>query len=179
MLQKNGKLYGPKNALQLDNESSCWNSDAGETQWYTVEFHRPVTMTEIRLQFQAGFSAETGHVDVQYNVADNNDNNNEEEEAYKQSVRAGSSVGNKEEWKRLDNEELELEDALGVQTFRLEQPVEDCCKVRIVFEECTDFYGRVTLYQVQVWGHEQQQEEDDGKGADRAKPRENEDKGEE
>lgn len=131
MLQRNGKLYGPKNAL--NDESSCWNSDAGETQHYTLDFGKTVTVQEIRLQFQAGFTASFCHVET---------------------FAAPSGGGGDDEesgWKRC--EELEPEDSLELQSFELETNLETQ-KLRLVFEDFTDFYGRITLYQVQVWGQE-------------------------
>src|SRR3569623_2126009 len=60
VLQKNSKLYGPMNALDLENSSSCWNSEGkeGASQWIQLDFGRQVQPLEIRVQFQAGFSAE-------------------------------------------------------------------------------------------------------------------------
>uniref|UniRef100_A0A7S1D4W3 SUN domain-containing protein n=1 Tax=Cyclophora tenuis TaxID=216820 RepID=A0A7S1D4W3_CYCTE len=157
VLQKNGKLYGPKNALQLDNESSCWNSDAGETQHYTLDFHRVVTVQELKLQFQAGFSAETCRVLAHVDKSNNSS-------SISSSSSSSSTNG---EWMELG--ELETPDSLELQSFVLEDTAETS-KIRLVFEGCTDFYGRVTLYQIQVWGLD-----DDGRIEER-RPRNNAEK---
>jgi hypothetical protein len=57
------------------------------------------------------------------------------------------------EW--LDLEELEPEDNHDMQTFSLVKD-ESCTgtALKLVFDEFTDFYGRVTIYRIEVWGQE-------------------------
>lgn len=127
MLQKNGKLYGALNALE-EGDSNCWNSDAGDTQYFVIDFGgRNVTVHELRLQFQAGFSSEICRIEVQTTTSD------------------GS-------WQATE-EELEPSDSLELQSLSLEEPV-TCQRMKVTFEDCTDFYGRITVYQLQTWGTE-------------------------
>ena len=147
VLQRNLKVYGPKHALDYDNPSTCWNSDgtlAGEgggnsnnkspkTTSFIIDFGRVVQPHELRIQFQAGFAAEQIHV-------------------YQQGV--GEDGGNNE-WQSIL--ELEAEDDHELQTFPLESS-STCESLKLDFEEFTDFYGRVTIYQLQVWGYEQHKE---------------------
>lgn len=123
ILQKNTKLYGPLNALD-SKESTCWNSEGieGSTQWFLLDFGRPVEPTEIRLQFQAGFAAEICHIDVK-----------------------------DVEWEALD--EVEWEDVHEIQTVTLEK-TKTCTAIKLTFSEMTDFYDRVTIYRLEVWGKE-------------------------
>lgn len=107
-----------------DSDTLCWNSDQGEMQFYIVKFGRSVKVLELRLQFQAGFSSEI------------------------MRVKASSGEGI---WEEVDD--LEPRDTLGLQTFFLEKPAQ-CSELRLDFEDFKDFYGRITLYKIQVWGHE-------------------------
>lgn len=121
-------MYGPANALVED--SSCWNSEGGDsdddTHWFRLDFGRVVQPTTVALQFQAGFCATTGRIECQ----NNNDG----------------------EWQVVDDA-VEWEDAHELQTLSL-TAAPPCTALRIVLQECTDFYGRVILYQVQVRGTE-------------------------
>jgi F5/8 type C domain len=107
-----------------DSDTRCWNSDQGDMQFYIVKFGRSVKVLELKLQFQAGFSSEIIKVQV------------------------SSGEGT---WEEVD--ELEPRDTLGLQTFQFEKPVE-CSLLRLDFEDFKDFYGRITLYKIQAWGHE-------------------------
>lgn len=126
VLQGNKKEYGPMNALKVEDSSSCWYSDGkeGSTQSLAIHFGRQVLPLQLKIQFQAGFVAESCQVQVH-----------------------NQSGG----WDVV--EEFEPSDTHEVQDF----PVE--CKepsdaVKIVFDEFTDFYGRVMVYQLSVWGQE-------------------------
>uniref|UniRef100_A0A7R9WR12 F5/8 type C domain-containing protein n=1 Tax=Craspedostauros australis TaxID=1486917 RepID=A0A7R9WR12_9STRA len=130
ILQRNPKVNGPKHALDYEKESSCWNSDgvkSGETPkplHFIVDFGRSVRATQIRIQFQAGFVAE--EVAIEYQTESG--------------------------WQTAMEEE-ELEDTHEMQTIDLESEVV-CRAIKLNLDEFKDFYGRVTVYQLQVWGHE-------------------------
>ncbi|CAJ1942396.1 unnamed protein product [Cylindrotheca closterium] len=133
VLQKNHKLYGPKKAFDYENDTNCWNSEGSSSGkqdcYFIVEFERLVIPTEVRIQFQAGFSSEEVYVS-----------------------RLGANANSYE-----PVDELEAEDEHEMQVFPL--PVTDEAKegssaLKLEFKEFTDFYGRVTIYQLQVWGHE-------------------------
>lgn len=55
-------------------------------------------------------------------------------------------------WKLLDDG-VEWEDAHQVQSHTLPRPVETSA-LKLVFEDPTDFYERVTIYRLEVWGQE-------------------------
>ena len=50
------------NAFDYENKSNCWNSegssDGNKECFFVVDFGRKVKVVELRIQFQAGFSAE-------------------------------------------------------------------------------------------------------------------------
>ena len=136
MLKRNAKLYGPMNALN-DNSSTCWNSEGSsgtemDQQWIQVEFSdETVTPSAVCVQFQAGFAVES--CTVQY---------------------LKQSTATKGGWEIMSTEEVEWDDAHQLQRKELENE-SDCSALRLVFEEdFADMYGRVIIYQLQIWGSE-------------------------
>lgn len=113
------------NALKIDDASSCWYSDGeeGATQSLTINFKRNVLPTQLKMQFQAGFSAETCTI----------------------HIRTGADT-----WELVD--EIEVEDTHDEQLFSFEEKSQTGDAIKIVFDEMTDFYGRVMIYKVGVWG---------------------------
>ena len=137
MLNKN-KLYSANNALDNKNESTCWNSDGqadGNTEHsFIVNFHRNVQISSISLQFQGGFVAE-------------------ECDFYTTNTPEG-----KANWKKIQDAYIEPEDLNTIQKFDLDE-CEDisalvCNAVKLVFNSSSDFYGRVILYKVELYGDE-------------------------
>jgi hypothetical protein len=131
-LQKNAKVYGPAHALDTDNVSSCWNSEGnqGDTHWLSIDFGRTVRVQQIKVQFQAGFAAESGLMQV--------------------LPTDGSG-----KWETA--QELEFEDTYEMQTEATTETNVDghtTTAVRFVFQDFTDFYGRVTIYRLEIWGKE-------------------------
>lgn len=80
------------------------------------------------MQFQAGFAAEEITVYVQT-----------------------GTTGDKPKWSKV--EEIEADDDHELQSFPL-SVAERATALKFVFDETTDFYGRVIVYQLQVWGKE-------------------------
>ncbi len=139
VLNKN-KMYAANNALDITNESTCWNSDGqadGNAEHsFIVTFHRNVSVSSISLQFQGGFVAE-------------------ECDFY---ISTTKTVDNKIEWKEIGDAYIEPEDVNTIQKFDLEECEEcndgvlDCDAIKLVFKASTDFYGRVILYKLEVHG---------------------------
>jgi len=116
------------NAFDYENTSNCWNSegssDGNKECFFIIDFGRIVQPMELRIQFQAGFSAELMVVSKQ-----NKDDKN---------------------YKEID--EHEVDDEHDMQTFVLEGSADEdksTSALKLVFDEFTDFYGRVTIYQLQ------------------------------
>ncbi|GKY98537.1 hypothetical protein MPSEU_000810700 [Mayamaea pseudoterrestris] len=130
VLQQNNKVYGPKNVLDIENDSNCWNSegtDGGTTQFIELDFIRNVQPQEIRIQFQAGFIAQSC------------------------SIQVFESDINQYQTKQT----IEFEDVHSIQTMQL--PTDDnaaTTKIRLVFDDFTDFYGRIIVYRLEVWGED-------------------------
>uniref|UniRef100_A0A8C3UGT2 Nuclear receptor 2C2 associated protein n=1 Tax=Catharus ustulatus TaxID=91951 RepID=A0A8C3UGT2_CATUS len=56
VLNRDVKHFG-KQHLFDGSEETCWNSDQGTSQWVTLDFPRPVKVSELHIQFQGGFSS--------------------------------------------------------------------------------------------------------------------------
>ena len=136
VLQNNTKVYGPAKALDCENALTSWNSEGSpngkKESFLIVDFcgggkntNRKVKPEEICIQFQAGFAAE--------------------------EITAYVQIGDKGKWSKV--EEIEADDDHELQSFPLSDAGETTA-IKIVFDETTDFYGRVIVYQLQVWGKE-------------------------
>lgn len=124
-MQRNVKLYGPLHALDTDNVSSCWNSDGSKDskQFFLLDFGRSVYIQKLRIQFQAGFAANSCQV----------------------LVKTEHSWDVVAQW--------EPEDSHDLQTLEIEHE-NRVTAMKLAFENLTDFYGRVTIYRMEVWGKE-------------------------
>jgi hypothetical protein len=111
------------NALDVNDGSSSWNSEGNNQNetTLTIHFGRSVIPTCVKLQFQAGFSAEKVTIYHPDNVL----------------------MG-----------ELELEDIHEIQTHGLFDNDKSFSSLKFIFDDFSDFYGRVILYRLEVWGHE-------------------------
>ena len=122
------------NALDYDNNLTYWNSEGnpkGKTSSFlTIEFGRKVQPIEVGIQFQAGFVAE--------------------------ELTISKLDSNSEDWVQVAD--FEVDDDHDVQSFSLAHGEKEVSStttaLKFVFNECTDFYGRVAVYKLQVWGRE-------------------------
>lgn len=138
VLQRNTKLYGPQNALDIHNSTSCWNSEgltstsvSEASSWMIVRFPATVNPTEIRVQFQAGFGAHTCHV---YGWIESQSTNSQ--------------------WELLDDS-VAWSDSHELQSHVLQHidgERKRTKQLKIVFHDTTDFYGRITIYRLEIWG---------------------------
>ncbi|XP_054458678.1 nuclear receptor 2C2-associated protein isoform X1 [Anoplopoma fimbria] len=62
VLNRDVKQFGKKYMFDC-NEETCWNSDQGECQWVSLGFPQSVKVSELKVQFQGGFSAKTCRLD--------------------------------------------------------------------------------------------------------------------
>ncbi len=60
-----------------------------------------------------------------------------------------------EEWEELNELFLDPIDSTDIQTFYSDElTIDPCTAMRIEFEKSTDFYGRIVIYSLEVWGLE-------------------------
>ena len=126
------KQHAPAHVLTKD-PATGWTSDGNgttgsntvdeEIPWLHLEWTQAVSIHEIRLQFQAGFGAGTCEILWDH---DNDDDN-------------GLL------WE-------ELEDVHSVQIHTFKEPRDNVTSIRLNFRDCTDFYQRLTLYRLELWG---------------------------
>ncbi|KAM6921740.1 nuclear receptor 2C2-associated protein [Xenentodon cancila] len=104
------------------NEETCWNSDQGECQWVSLEFPRSVNVLEIKVQFQGGFSAKTCRLEGCPKEGD------------------FTVLGH-----------FYPEDNNSLQIFPIQEAIA-VDKVKIIFENSADFFGRIIVYSLDVLG---------------------------
>jgi hypothetical protein len=152
-LQKKNKLYGPKNVLDYENTSSSWNSEgilnggeSEQTQYLVLEFGPDVVALPqlIRLQFQAGFGCEQCHI------------YGSRRSSSKSSTLHFDIDASGNEWIKICS--LDLLDVHEVQTHEVplrqneNRGVQYCTALRIVFDDFADFYKRIIVYRLEIWG---------------------------
>ena len=112
------------NALNTNDGSSCWNSDSSDKQQHFVIDFKRVVKVQ-DLRLQFQAGFVSESVKVLLQTPD-------------------------DKW--TDLQELELEDTLDIQIFALKSG--EGTALKLVFDEFTDFYGRITIYRIEVWGLE-------------------------
>ena len=144
------------NALTSKNSSSSssWNSEGnceGDT-YLLIQFARPVLPTTIKFQLQAGFSAQLCRVFAlnATTVAACSIGSDCEDQHARRTNSASSS---------LFIDEIELEDVHEMQECTLQMNnkdirIEAVQGLKLVLHDFTDFYGRVILYRLEIWGSE-------------------------
>ncbi|XP_030228376.1 nuclear receptor 2C2-associated protein [Gadus morhua] len=120
-LNRDAKQFGKKYMFD-SNEETCWNSDQGENQWVALEFPKNVKMSELKVQFQGGFSGRTCRLE-------------------------GCVSGG--EFTALS--QFYPEDNNSLQSFPI-QEVPAVSRLKIVFEDSSDFFGRIIVYSLEILG---------------------------
>ncbi|XP_065102122.1 nuclear receptor 2C2-associated protein isoform X1 [Paramisgurnus dabryanus] len=121
VLNRDVKQFGKKFMFDA-NEETCWNSDQGGSQWVILDFPQPVKATDLRLQFQGGFSGKSCKLE-------------------------GSAKEN--DLKHILD--FYPEDDNSLQSFPIpDSPLVQ--RLKIVFENSTDFFGRIIVYTLDILG---------------------------
>ncbi|XP_078495586.1 nuclear receptor 2C2-associated protein-like isoform X1 [Ciona intestinalis] len=122
VLNRDVKQYGKKYLFD-NNEDTCWNSDQGDLQWIKIKLERSCQVElnlKLSVQFQGGFSSKHCHLELIY----------------------GGNIA--------ATANCYPEDVNSMQTFNLKLSANSDLKlydeVKINFKETTDFFGRVTIY---------------------------------
>jgi len=104
-------------------EDTCWNSDQGSPQWISFTFDEPIIINELQIKFQGGFVGQDCYVELDKEV----------------------ESGHK-------NVPFYPEDINSLQKFDISNsyPVSH---LKIVFGKSTDFFGRVTIYTLDLLGN--------------------------
>jgi hypothetical protein len=115
------------------DDDSCWNSDGGGDggQWLLFDFlGKTVEVKRVRIMFQGGFVGQDGVIEMK-----------------------GSKNGEAETTIVMD-EIKRIEDSNDVQQWDIPAASSPCKGkfAKILFPTSTDFYGRVTIYKLSLWG---------------------------
>ncbi|KAK1805920.1 hypothetical protein P4O66_012966 [Electrophorus voltai] len=108
VLNRDVKQFG-KQFMFDANEETCWNSDQGKSQWVVLEFPAPVRVSELRVQFQGGFSGRSCTLEGKKNT---------------------------------------------LACFPISQDGPVVQKLKIVFENSADFFGRIIVYSLDILGEQ-------------------------
>ncbi|NXG40216.1 NR2CA protein, partial [Dromaius novaehollandiae] len=125
VLNRDVKQFGKKHMFDA-NEETCWNSDQGPSQWVTLDFPRTVKVSRLHIQFQGGFSSRLCTLE---------------------GCRTGEELVKISDVYPEDSNALQISFGLP---FQVEETVLD--KLKITFENSTDFFGRLVVYHLGVLG---------------------------
>ncbi|XP_021234313.1 nuclear receptor 2C2-associated protein isoform X1 [Numida meleagris] len=132
VLNRDVKQFGKKHMFDA-NEETCWNSDQGACQWVTLDFPRTVRVSQLHIQFQGGFSSRLCTLE---------------------GCRTGEELAKISDLYPEDNNAMQISFATlqagGAALFQVEETALD--KLKITFENSTDFFGRIVVYHLQVLG---------------------------
>ncbi|NXG01596.1 NR2CA protein, partial [Sakesphorus luctuosus] len=128
VLNRDGKQFGKKHMFDT-SEETCWNSDQGTYQWVTLDFPRPVKVSQLHIQFQGGFSSRLCTLE---------------------GCRAGEELVKISELYPQDNNAMQISFATCGLCRWVEETVLE--KLKITFENSTDFFGRIVVYHLGVLG---------------------------
>ncbi|XP_052794379.1 nuclear receptor 2C2-associated protein-like [Mya arenaria] len=123
VLNRDTKQFGKKHLVDSDDDT-CWNSDQGSPQWISMEFDQMSSLTKMQLQFQGGFAGR---------------------ECWLEGRTEGSA-----QWAKV--RDFFPDDINGLQTFSFDPPTEKLQAAKIVFSTSTDFFGRITIYSLVLYG---------------------------
>ncbi|KAL3866821.1 hypothetical protein ACJMK2_044083 [Sinanodonta woodiana] len=124
VLNRDVKQFGKKHLFD-GKEDTCWNSDQGSPQWIEIQFQTSLKLQELHIQFQGGFAGRECSIE-------------------------GSEVPGRE-MKKIA--EFYPEDVNSLQIFQL--PGEPTvASLKILFLNSTDFFGRITIYKLDIKGQE-------------------------
>ncbi|NXK84032.1 NR2CA protein, partial [Amazona guildingii] len=128
VLNRDVKHFGKKHMFDA-SEETCWNSDQGACQWVTLDFPRSVRVSQLHIQFQGGFSSRLCTLE---------------------GCRAGEELERISTLYPEDSNAMQISFAVLRAEFQLEETVLD--KLKITFENSTDFFGRIVVYHLGVLG---------------------------
>ncbi|KAJ3180525.1 Nuclear receptor 2C2-associated protein [Geranomyces variabilis] len=144
-LNRDVRSYG-KQFLTDGSDETCWNSDQGSPQHITIHFadndSAALAICELHLMFQGGFAGKECTLLGQSATAttdagDDNNNNSDSAAAAWETLL---------DFYPVDANHLQVfaaPDAVQTKTWK---------RLRVLFKTSTDFYGRITVYRLDVRG---------------------------
>lgn len=118
-------------------DDTCWNSDQGTPQYVLIEFPTRVQVSRVGLMFQGGFVGQDATIQVGDALT----------EGAMVTIATLETIEDSNRMQFFDLIKFPCADSAA-------SPVKTAgCYVKITFPTSTDFYGRVTLYMLEVWGY--------------------------
>lgn len=118
--------------------NNCWTSKPGRNQWILVDFSNEIQyIQKLELRFQGGFVGQS--MSVWKKVGNGVDSNTGDRATGEDGTKMELIVG-----------EVELEDTNDIQVVDVN--VENVLGLKLCFPQSTDFYGRITLYEMNIIG---------------------------
>ncbi|TEA31118.1 hypothetical protein DBR06_SOUSAS14010065, partial [Sousa chinensis] len=137
VLNRNTRQFGKKHLFDQDEET-CWNSDQGPSQWVILEFPQRICVSQLQIQFQGGFSSRQGRLE-----------GSQGSEALSKIV----------DFYPEDNNSLQISClslwasvSLDCPAYTFPVPSAEVDRLKVTFEDTTDFFGRVVIYHLRVLG---------------------------
>ncbi|NWX06232.1 NR2CA protein, partial [Caloenas nicobarica] len=128
VLNRDVKQFGKKHMFDA-SEETCWNSDQGTSQWVTLHFPSTVRISQLHIQFQGGFSSRLCTLE---------------------GCRTGEEPVKISDLYPEDTNAMQISFAVPRAGFQVGETVLD--KLKITFENSTDFFGRIVVYHLGVLG---------------------------
>jgi len=122
VLNKDVLNYGKQHLLDDQNET-CWNSDQGSPQYVMVDFGQAIKLFAVKIQFQGGFAGKGCELLVRQPTVT--------------------------EWESVLL--FQPGDDNTLQEFALEI-ADAVAQAKLIIHSSTDFYGRITVYQLAFMG---------------------------
>lgn len=135
---------------------TCWNSEEGESHFVYYKFSQPVSIAHLELTFQGGFGAEHLAVSVGVPVTDDDADDDGDVQIEEDDDDDNEAVTKKRQIGLRDVAEFNSQDASSTQSFSFE--AKDVHAVKITFTNMADMFGRVILYNLNVYGPEEKTE---------------------
>lgn len=121
VLNKATKQHGKM--FMLDGkEETHWSSDQGSTQFVSFFFQIPQKISHFKIQFQGGFAAQSIRLIIETD-----------------DPQTGFS------------ETFYPKDSLQIQHFDLKRKVDSMVSALFIFEESSDFFGRIVVYKLEIF----------------------------
>ncbi|KAJ9071062.1 hypothetical protein DSO57_1000739 [Entomophthora muscae] len=131
VLNKETRTYG-KDRLVDRNPETCWNSDTGLPQSILIDFGAAVTPSSLRITFQGGFVGLTGQL----------------------SVALGTDLTCYHPINQVYFDDINLQQnaqiSLDQVPASLLEQASGINRLKITFTESSDFFGRITIYDLDI-----------------------------
>lgn len=156
--------YGPHLTLDTVNEDTCWTSGAGRPQSLTYEFYNPLTqehkqrihLKRIGIVFQGGFVGQDIDIYTQpfsSTVSTLSSSSSSSSSSSADTLSSTTTTNNTNistDWSTTSTVHIEPDDINEEQFFDIN--AQDITGIRIIFNNSTDFYGRITIYRINFLG---------------------------